>query len=179
MVQQYVWCSRVLCRVVWYGMVFCGTYDDCMARYGVPQAAAGYSYHTAATLVSSAVDTRVCCIHVDSKVGHAPYAHHTQTRDCCRYTQRSPSPDRVCLFTQRNVQIHSATVCLGLTDLRALSMKRAQCLQSLERSIIRKEVRQKISTDALGVTSNRFVQKRKRREKKKILRNRLLFLTVS
>ncbi|CAN0004609.1 unnamed protein product, partial [Laminaria digitata] len=43
------------------------------------------------------------------------------------------------LFPGQASRIHSATVCLGLTDLRTLSTKRAQCLQSLERSIIRKE----------------------------------------
>ncbi|CAM9820296.1 unnamed protein product [Pylaiella littoralis] len=34
-------------------------------------------------------------------------------------------------------QVHSATVCLGLTDLTALTVRRAKCLQSLESAFIR------------------------------------------
>ncbi|CAM9886964.1 unnamed protein product, partial [Hapterophycus canaliculatus] len=36
-------------------------------------------------------------------------------------------------------QIHSATVCLGLTDLRALTLQRARCLRALEGAMIRKQ----------------------------------------
>lgn len=41
-------------------------------------------------------------------------------------------------------QIHSATVCIGLEDLQALTRQRYKVLQALERAIIRKEVSDRV-----------------------------------
>lgn len=43
-------------------------------------------------------------------------------------------------------QIHSATVCLGLNDLRVLTTERYKVLQALERAIILREVRHILSS---------------------------------